>query len=35
MAALGLIGEYEFAVHPKLAGPGTDTVRGANQSASA
>jgi len=29
LAELGLIDEYEFVVHPRLAGHGTDVVRGA------
>jgi len=29
LAELGLIDEYEFVVHPRIAGPWTDVVRGA------
>jgi dihydrofolate reductase len=29
MADLGLIDEYQFVVHPRLAGHGADLVRGA------
>ena len=34
LAELGLIDEYEFVVHPRLAGPRADVVRGVIRSMS-